>query len=152
MAERAQTDCTEWVRIIVQRGTVAGTVGCLPNIHSHLPSRARIFSILYIIHLLLHKTQHHDYIPTGLSQSCCFHPSDWFSDEAMTPSLVTGSLLGVSGKSSFLLKQTYTGSMTLFSFWMPLCLNILCGETAAMVLASLGKPTRKMDKTWALQN
>ena len=34
----------EWVRRTVQRGTVAGTVGCLPNPHPHLPRRARIFS------------------------------------------------------------------------------------------------------------
>lgn len=56
----------------------------------------------------------------------------------MTLNLVIGSLLGVSGKGSFLPKWGYSGRDDLFSFWMPSCLNTVRGGTAEMVLSLLG--------------
>lgn len=112
------------------------------QIHSCLPGRAWVCSNITAFtwcssmsksRLVL--TNHTDRIPVI-----------WFRAGPVSPALVTGSLLEFLGKVAFFLNGNTVEKMTLFSFWMLSCLNILCEVTATVVLPLPEEQSRKTEK------
>lgn len=69
----------------------------------------------------------------------------WFRARPVSPALVTRSLRAFLGKVAFFLNGDSIEGITLFSFWVLACLNILCEVTETMALPLTEERSRKTE-------